>query len=106
MHLELTLDSLEKLAKLQLKRLYYTHYGPVEKAGERVRRCEAQLRLWAKIVSEAVEKGDITQSIYAQILEKDPQMKDAAEFIGKHWVLRQGIVMQSIQGFIDYYKKK
>ncbi len=106
LHLELTLSSLEKLARLQPKRLYYTHYGLVEKAGERVRKYAAQLRLWAKLVSEAVEKGDMTESIYAQILEKDAQMKDATEFIGKHWLLRQGIVMQSVQGFIEYCKKK
>jgi glyoxylase-like metal-dependent hydrolase (beta-lactamase superfamily II) len=106
LYLEQTLASLEKLAKLQPKRLYYTHYGPVEKADERVRRCEEQLRLWGRIVSEALEKGDETQSIYAQILEKDPQMKDATEFIGNHWILRQGVVMQSVQGFINYYKKK
>jgi hypothetical protein len=33
-------------------------------------------------------------------------MKVATELIRKHWILRQGIVMQSVQGFIDCYKKK
>jgi len=105
-HFELTLASLEKLAQLQPKRLYYTHYGPVEKAVERLKRYEAQLKLWAKIVSEAVKKGDTPESIYEQILEQDPQMRVAVPFIKEHLVLRQGVLMQNIQGYVEYFKKK
>lgn len=105
-HLELTLSSLDKLAKLQPERLYYTHYGPVERATERLKKYEAQLRLWAKIVSEAVQKGDTPESIREQILEQDPQMKVASDFIRKHLLLRKGVEMQSIQGYVEYFKRK
>lgn len=105
-HLELTLASLEKLKQLQPKRLYYTHYGPVENAVERLKRYEEQLRLWARVVSEAVKRGDTPEGIREQILEQDPQMRAAAGFIRKHVVLREGIEMQSIQGYIEYFKKK
>ncbi len=105
LHLDVTLTSLEKLVKLEPRQLFYSHYGPVEKAVQRLRQYETQLKLWDRIVSEATKKGWTNNGIYAQILEKDPQMKGATEFIGKHWILRQGIVMQSIQGFIDYYRK-
>jgi len=105
-HLELTLASLEKLMQLQPKRLYYTHYGPVENGVERLRKYEAQLQLWAKIVSEAVKRGDTPESIHEQILEQDPQMNIAASFIKKHLVLREGVEMQSIQGYVEYFQKK
>lgn len=105
-HLELTMASLEKLARLQPNRLYYTHYGPVEKAVDRIKRYEAQLQLWAKVVSEAVKRGDTPESIHEQILENDPQMRVAYPFIKKHLVLREGVLMQNIQGYVEYFKKK
>jgi len=105
-HFELTMSSIEKLIQLQPKRLYYTHYGPVEKAVERLRKYEAQLQLWAKIVSDAVKRGDTPESIHEQILEQDPQMRVAASIIKKHLVLREGVEMQSIQGYVEYFKRK
>ena len=105
-HLEITLASLEKLTQLQPKRLYYTHYGPVNNAVERIKRYEAQLHLWASIVSEAVKRGDTIESIHEQILQKDPQMKTAIDFINKHLVLREGVVMQNVQGYVEYFKRK
>jgi len=105
-HFEMTLASLEKLAQLHPKRLYYTHYGPADNAVERIKRYEEQLHLWAKIVSEAVKRGDTLESVHEQILRKDPQMKSAIDFINKHLVLRRGVVMQNVQGYVEYFKKK
>ena len=105
-HLEMTLASLQKMAQLQPKRLYYTHYGPVENAPERIKQYEAQLHLWARVVSKAVKRGDTLESIYQQILEKDPQMKAATDFIAKHLVLREGVAMQNVHGYVEYFKKK
>jgi len=105
-HLEMTLASLEKLAQMQPKRLYYTHYGPVDNAVERIKRYEAQLQLWADVVSQAVKRGDTLESVHQQILEKDPQMKTALDFINKHLLLRRGVLMQNVQGYVEYFKKK
>ncbi len=104
--LEIALASLEKLTQLQPKRLYYTHYGPANNAVERIKRYEAQLRLWAKVVSEAVKRGDTVESIHEQILQKDPQMRVAIDFINKHLVLREGVVMQNVQGYVEYFERK
>jgi hypothetical protein len=100
------LASLEKLAQLQPKRLYYTHYGPVNNAVERIKRYEAQLCLWASVVSEAVKRGDTIESVHEQILQTDPQMKAAIDFINKHLLLRKGVVMQNVQGYVEYFKRK
>jgi glyoxylase-like metal-dependent hydrolase (beta-lactamase superfamily II) len=104
-HLEMTLASLHKMTQLQPKRLYYTHYGPVENALERLKRYEAQLHLWANVISEAVKRGDTLESIYQQIMEQDPQMKATADFIAKHLVLREGVAMQNVHGYVEYFKK-
>jgi len=105
-NLEMTLASLHKMLQLQPKRLYYTHYGPVEDAVERLKRYEAQLQLWASVVSEAVKRGDTLESTYQQILDKDLQMKATADFISKHLVLREGVAMQNVHGYVEYFKKK
>lgn len=105
-HLELTLASIERLAHLQPTRLYYTHFGPVDNAPERLKRYVEQLKLWAETVSEALKRGETPDSIREEILKRDPQMRAAAQFIQKHLVLREGVEMQSIEGFVEYFKKK
>jgi glyoxylase-like metal-dependent hydrolase (beta-lactamase superfamily II) len=105
-NLDMTLASLEKLAQLQPKRLYYTHYGPVENGVGRIKRYEDQLHLWASITSEAVKRGDTLESVHEQILQNDPQMKAAIDYINQHLVLRKGVVMQNVQGYVEYFKKK
>jgi len=104
-YLEPTLASLGKIAGLRPRRLYYTHFGCVERADERLKKYEAQLKLWAEIVSDAVRKGDTLENMRKRILERDPQMRVAADFIGKHILLRQGVIMQDVQGYIEYFKR-
>jgi len=100
------LASIQKIVDMAPKRLYYTHFGPVNNAVNRLKAYTMQLKLWEKTVSEAMNQGDSLQVIYEKILENDPQMRVAAEFIKNHVVLRRGVVMQDIQGFIEYLKKK
>jgi len=105
-HLEMTLASIQKIVDMAPKRLYYTHFGPVDNAVDRLKDYTMQLRLWEKTVSEALNEDDSLQVMYEKILEKDPQMRVAAEFIKNHMVLRRGVVMQNIQGFVEYLEKK
>jgi len=105
-HLETTLASIQKIVDMTPKRLYYTHFGPLDNAVNRLKAYTMQLKLWEKTVSEALKEGDSLQVMYQKILEKDPQMRVAAEFIENHMVLRRGVVMQNIQGFVEYLKKK
>jgi len=105
-NLELTLASIQKIINLAPKRLYYTHFGPVDNAVNRLKAYTTQLKLWKKTVSEAMNESDSVQVMYEKILKNDPQMRVAAEFIKNHMVLRRGVVMQNIQGFVEYLKKK
>lgn len=105
LHLKAKLDSIEKLIKLKPKWLCYTHFGHANNAISRLQAYVEQLKLWANIVSEATKIGDDSEAIYAKIIEQDPAMKKAEEFIKGHWMVRQSMVLQSIQGFIQYFKK-
>jgi len=105
LHLEMKLNSLEKLIKLEPKLLCYTHFGHASSAISRLQAYVKQLKLWAKIVSESTDRGDDFEAIYAKIMEQDSSMKKAEEFIKKHIMLRQSVVLQSVQGFIQYFKK-
>lgn len=105
-HLGMTLASIQKIVDMTPKWLYYTHFGPVDNAVNRLKAYTMQLKLWEKTVSEALNEGDSLQVMYEKILENDQQMRMAAEFIENHMVLRRGVVMQNIQGFVEYLKKK
>jgi len=105
-HLELTLASIQKIVDMTPKRLYYTHFGSVNNAVNRLKAYTTQLKLWEKTVSEAMKENESLQVMYEKILENDPQMRVAADFIKNHMVLRRGVVMQDIQGFVEYLKKK
>jgi glyoxylase-like metal-dependent hydrolase (beta-lactamase superfamily II) len=106
LYLEMTLASIQKITNMRPKWLYYTHFGPVNHAVNRLKAYTAQLKLWEKIVLEVLNEVDNLQVIYKKILENDPQMGAAAEYIKNHVVLRRGVVMQNIQGFVEYLKKK
>jgi glyoxylase-like metal-dependent hydrolase (beta-lactamase superfamily II) len=104
--LDTTIASIQRIIEMSPARLYYTHFGPVENAVEHLNDYVAQLQLWEKTVAESMKMGDNPQTMYQKILDSDPQMKKAEEFIRNHIVLRKGVVMQNIQGFVEYLKKK
>ena len=105
LRLEMKMDSLEKLIQLEPKWLCYTHFGHANNAVSRLQAYVEQLKLWAKIVSESTERDDDLEAVYAKIMEQDPSLKKAEEFIKRHIMLRQSVVLQSVRGFIQYFKK-
>jgi glyoxylase-like metal-dependent hydrolase (beta-lactamase superfamily II) len=104
--LDTTIASIQRIIEMSPARLYYTHFGPVENAVGHLNGYVAQLQLWEKTVAESMKMSDNLQIMYQKILDSDPQMKKAEEFIRNHIVLRKGVVMQNIQGFAEYLKKK
>ncbi len=104
-NLEMTLASLERLISMNPRWLYYSHFGPTNDATEKLETYETQLKLWAKIIREGVEKKENLASIYDRILDKDSSTRMAADFIKRHLILRRGVIMQNIQGFIEYFKR-
>lgn len=104
-HLDLTFASIEKLVGLNPKTICYTHFGAAEDAVRRLKAYAEQLRLWARIVSESMKRGESLESLYKEIAEKDPSVGVVADFIRNHVVLDRGVVRQAIQGFMGFYEK-
>lgn len=103
-NLEMALGSLDRLIKMAPRRLYYTHFGEAFDAVRRLKAYMTQLKLWAELVLEGVGKGEDPAAIYERILQKDASTRMAAGFIKKHLILRRGVMMQNIRGFIKYLK--
>jgi glyoxylase-like metal-dependent hydrolase (beta-lactamase superfamily II) len=104
-HLEITLSSLACLKKMNPERLYYTHFGVRDEAVKRLNTYTAQLKLWAKVVVEGMKNGEDLEAIYKRILKEDASIGKAADFIKNHLILRRGVVRQSVQGLIEYFKR-
>lgn len=104
-NLEMASTSLDRLIELTPKKLYYTHFGVGEDAVKRLEAYASQLKFWAKVVLEGMENGEDSEAIYERILEKDASTRKAADFIKNHLILRRGVIMQNIQGFVDYFEK-
>lgn len=105
LHLDLTFASIDKLIGVGPKTICYTHFGAVENAVKRLQAYSEQLRLWAKIISEGMKRGESLENLYREITEKDPSVSVVTDFIRKHLVLDRGVVRQAIQGFMGYYEK-
>jgi glyoxylase-like metal-dependent hydrolase (beta-lactamase superfamily II) len=104
-NLEMALATLNRLIELTPEKLYYSHFGVGDDAVKRLETYAAQLKLWARVILEGMGNGEDLEAIYERILEEDALTGKAADFIKNHLILRRGVIMQNIQGFIGYFKK-
>jgi len=105
LNLEMTLASINRLAKMKPKNLYYTHFGQTDDAVRRLEAYEERLKLWAEVVREEIKTEDDPNKIYQKILMRDPEINSVSDFLQNHLIFRRGILMQNIQGFMEYFKK-
>ena len=103
-YLEKASASISRLIEMAPKKLYYSHFGPADDAVKKLKAYAAQLKLWGEIIFDEVKNGEELATIYERILEKDASMKQVADFIDNHVVLRE-IKTRDIEGFIKYFKK-
>lgn len=67
--LDMLLESLKKLVRLNPKMLCYTHFGLADNAIERLRLYANQLNLWALTIREGIENNDSLDFIKDKLLE-------------------------------------
>lgn len=104
--LDITLASLEKLAVLNPEVLYYTHFGVARNAAEKIKMYSRRLKLWAKVVGEAVGGGESFEDVKKRIFENDEEFRRAWEHLKLHGgVLGDTTLNESIEGFIEFVKK-
>ncbi|MEM3640872.1 MAG: MBL fold metallo-hydrolase [Candidatus Bathyarchaeia archaeon] len=102
--LDMALTSLKKLADLKPSVLYYTHFGKAKNAMEKLRACADQLRLWASIVRQALDKGEDLEEIGGRIAENDRAIKKALEYIKVHKALSETVLKTSVLGVVEFVK--
>ncbi|RLI22183.1 MBL fold metallo-hydrolase [Candidatus Bathyarchaeota archaeon] len=102
--LDKTLESIEKLARLNPKMLCYTHFGPADAAVEKLRAYADQLRLWASIVCECLKKNEDLEAMKERIIERDSAASLAAKHFGNHPIMSD-MFTRDIQGFIAYFER-
>jgi glyoxylase-like metal-dependent hydrolase (beta-lactamase superfamily II) len=100
--LDIALASLNKLEALKPRFLYYSHFGKADKAMEKLQAYETQLRLWAKIARQGVEKKEGLEEISKKITESDVAVQKAKEYVKSHLVLNETVLNESVFGVIDF----
>jgi glyoxylase-like metal-dependent hydrolase (beta-lactamase superfamily II) len=103
--LDSALSSLDKLASLKPRRLYYSHFGPATEPARKLQAYADQLRLWEKIATEGLEQGQSLEEIRDRIVAADVSIQKAAQFIKVHPILSETVLSNSVQGFIDFAQK-
>jgi glyoxylase-like metal-dependent hydrolase (beta-lactamase superfamily II) len=103
--LDIALSSLDKLVSLKPTALYYSHFGKVSDAEERLQDYAVQLKLWAGIAREGIKNKQSLEEIRERILSEDKVMRKLAGFLKTHPIYAKTMLENSVQGFIDYAEK-
>jgi len=102
--LDMALTSLKKLADLKPSVLYYTHFGKAKNAVEKLHAYADQLRLWARIAKQSLDKGEDLEEISRRIVESDKAVEKAMEHIKAHRVLGETVLKTSVWGVVEFVK--
>ncbi len=103
--LDIAFASLDKLISLKPRALYYSHFGKAHGAVERLQTYVEQLKLWAKVAKQGLENKESLETISKRIIERDGALKKAEGYIRIHPVLSETVLIESVQGFIDFVKR-
>jgi len=103
--LDTALASLDKLANLKPRALYYSHFGEAPNANQKLQAYAEQLQLWADIARKGIEEGRSLEEVRQEIVENDGQIRKALKFIEAHPVLNETVLNNSVQGFMNYAKQ-
>ncbi|MEM2249428.1 MAG: MBL fold metallo-hydrolase [Conexivisphaerales archaeon] len=102
--LDLALASLKKLADLGPSVLYYTHFGKAKNATKKLHIYIDQLRLWANIAKQSLDKCEDLEKIGHKITENDGAIKKALEYIKAHKILNKTVLKTSVLGMVEFVK--
>jgi glyoxylase-like metal-dependent hydrolase (beta-lactamase superfamily II) len=104
-HLDTALSSLDKLINLRPSDLYYSHFGEASNAVQRLKAYASQLRLWARIALRGIHAKEDLKTVSGRILEEDVSIRRAAGFLRGHPVLNETVLVNSVQGIMDFVQK-
>jgi glyoxylase-like metal-dependent hydrolase (beta-lactamase superfamily II) len=103
--LEIALSSLDKLANLKPRALYYSHFGEAGEAVKRLQDYKSQIKSWANIVKDGMRKKQSLDFIRKRILAEDENMRKIAPFLRAHPIYVKTVIQNSVQGFVDWVEE-
>jgi predicted ATP-binding protein involved in virulence len=104
--LDIALKSLDKLAGLKPRILYFSHFGAAYDSVDRLKTYANQLKLWLRIVRQGIKDKQTFEKIRERIIESDKAVNKAAEFIKAHRILNETVFGNSLQGIIWFAQKR
>jgi len=105
LRLDVALASLDKLISLKPRSLYYSHFGKAANGVEKLNAYVRQLKLWAEIAKQGLNRGDGLAAISDRIIEKDDSLRRALNYVKIHPVLGETVLSNSVQGVVDFVEK-
>lgn len=102
--LDMALASLDKLANLRPRFLYYSHFGVTRNAVDRLNAYANQLRIWADVIRLGVERGHSLDKMVEMLVENDGALRKAKKHVEAHDVLSETVLVKSVQGFVEFIK--
>ncbi len=103
--LDAALASLDKLANLGPKALYYSHFGKAFNAIGKLQAYAQQLRLWVSIAENGFKNHRDFDAIRDEIVRKDESIRKVMELVRDHPILKTTVLNNSVQGVLKYAEK-
>lgn len=104
--LESYLNTLERLMTLSATRLYFAHFGVVNKVQESLQLARDKLQDWDGMVSKAIKEDGFDRAAkkFRARLYQELEPVKKAESLYKY--LTEGLVPLNVAGYIKYYQEK
>jgi glyoxylase-like metal-dependent hydrolase (beta-lactamase superfamily II) len=103
--LDIALASLRKLINLKPESLFYSHFGKAPDAVEKLQAYVQQLKLWAEIAKEGIDKKERLNVIANNIVKRDVALQKALKNVQVHPVLGETVLSNSVRGIVDFVEK-
>jgi glyoxylase-like metal-dependent hydrolase (beta-lactamase superfamily II) len=103
--MDIALASLDKLMNLKPKSLFYSHFGKSSDALEKLYAYVRQLKLWARVAKQELDKGESLETISERIVESDVSIQRVLDYVRVHPVLGETVLRNSVQGVVDFVAK-
>jgi len=103
--MDIALASLNKLMSLKPKSLFYSHFGKSSDAPEKLQIYVRQLKLWARIAKQGLDRGENLETIGKRIVESDASLQRVLDYVKIHPVLGETVLGNSVQGVVDFVAK-
>jgi len=105
LRLDIALASLDRLMSLNPTSLFYSHFGKSSNAVEKLQIYKQQLKSWAGIAKQGIDRGEGLETIVKRIVESDVSIRKALDYVKVHPVLGETVLVQSVLGVMDFVQK-